>query len=116
MFPVGCNYSFDSQSLSAGTALSQCTKTSYAGMFFAPHALDTVSSVKKLVSFYVDEHNARIPHSAFRGQTPDEMYFGTGDHIPDDLHIAKKKARESRMEVNRSTSCPTCDSLAWINN
>ncbi|MCH7920127.1 MAG: transposase [Planctomycetes bacterium] len=80
------------------------------------NTLDTVSSVEKLVSFYVEQHNARIPHSAFRGQTPDEMYFGTGGHIPDDLNIAKKKARESRMEVNRSTSCPTCDPLAWINN
>jgi transposase InsO family protein len=80
------------------------------------NTLDTVSAVEKLVSFYVDEHNTRLPHSAFRGQTPDEMYFGTGDHIPDDLRIAKKEARESRMEVNRSTSCPTCDPLAWINN
>ena len=80
------------------------------------NTLDTVSSVEKLVSFYVEEHNARIPHSAFRGQTPDEMYFGTGDHIPDDLRIAKKEARESRMEVKGSTSCPTCDPLDWINN
>jgi transposase InsO family protein len=80
------------------------------------NTLDTVSSVKKLVSFYVEEHNTRLPHSAFHGQTPDEMYFGTGDHIPDDLHIAKKEARESRKEVNRSTSCPICEPLAWVNN
>jgi putative transposase len=73
------------------------------------NTLDTVSSVQKLVSFYVEQHNTRLPHSAFRGQTPDEMYFGTGDHIPDDLNIAKKEARESRMEVNRSTSCPICE-------
>jgi len=72
------------------------------------NTLDTVSSVRKLVSFYVEEHNTRLPHSAFHGQTPEEMYFGTGDHIPDDLHIAKKEARDSRMEVNRSTSCPVC--------
>ena len=80
------------------------------------NTLDTVSAVERLVSFYVEEHNTRLPHSAFRGQTPDEMYFGTGDHIPDDLHMARKNARESRMEVNRSTSCPPCDPLAWINN
>jgi len=72
------------------------------------NTLDTVRSVQKLVSFYVEEHNTRLPHSAFHGQTPDEMYFGTGDHIPDQLHIAKKEARESRKEVNRSTSCPIC--------
>jgi hypothetical protein len=36
--------------------------------------LDTVRAVEKLVAFYVKEHNSRLPHSAFRGQTPDEMY------------------------------------------
>ena len=80
------------------------------------NTLDTVSSVRKLVSFYVEEHNTRLPHSAFCGQTPDEMYFGTGDHIPGDLDFAKKEARESRKEVNRSASCPICEPLAWINN
>ncbi len=49
--------------------------------------------------FYVDEHNMRLPHSAFRGQTPNEMYFGTGDRIPDELEAAKKVARQSRMKL-----------------
>ena len=49
------------------------------------------------------------PHSAFRGQTPDEMYFGTGNHIPDQLEAAKSNARHDRMEVNRAMSCPTCE-------
>ncbi len=35
-----------------------------------------------LVAFYVDEHNRVLPHSAFRGQTPDEMYYGRGDAVP----------------------------------
>ena len=34
------------------------------------------------IAFYVDEHNRVPPHAAFRGQTPDEMYFGTGEAIP----------------------------------
>ncbi len=72
------------------------------------NTLDTVSRIKKLVAFYVEEHNARIPHSAFRGQTPDEMYFGTGDQIPNELLAAQKVARQSRMEMNRATSCPKC--------
>ena len=73
--------------------------------------LDTVNAIKNLVAFYVDEHNARLPHSAFRGQTPDEMYFGTGDHIPGELEAAKRAARQTRMEVNRTTFCPTCEPL-----
>ena len=46
------------------------------------HALDSVTTVRRLVAFYVDEHNRVLPHAAFRGQTPDEMYFGTGDGVP----------------------------------
>ncbi|HET7439096.1 MAG TPA: integrase core domain-containing protein, partial [Nitrospira sp.] len=45
------------------------------------HSLDGVTTVRRLVEFYVGEHNRVLPHSAFRGQTPEEMYFGTGDTI-----------------------------------
>ena len=48
------------------------------------NSLDTISTIRKLVTFYVGEHNSRLPHSAFRGQTPEEMYFGTGKQIPDE--------------------------------
>ncbi len=72
------------------------------------NTLDTVSRLEKLVAFYVDGHNKRLPHSAFRDQTPDEMYFGSGDRVPDELNAAKKVARQSRMEVNRALTCQTC--------
>jgi transposase InsO family protein len=42
------------------------------------HQLDSLATIRRLVAFYVQEHNHVLPHSAFRGQTPDEMYFGTG--------------------------------------
>jgi putative transposase len=45
------------------------------------HSLDSVGTVRRLVEFYVEEHNTVLPHSAFRGQTPDEMYFGRGDRF-----------------------------------
>jgi transposase InsO family protein len=78
------------------------------------NTLDTLSRLDKLIAFYVDEHNTRLPHSAFRGQTPDEMYFGTGKHIPQELETGRKDARQSRLEVNRNTSCPTCEPLTVI--
>lgn len=56
------------------------------------NSLDTVSKLEKL-AFYVDEHNTRLPHSAFRGQTPDEMYYGTGDQVPKELDSARAAAR-----------------------
>jgi transposase InsO family protein len=72
------------------------------------NTLDTVSSLRRLVSFYVQEHNTRLPHSAFRGQTPDEMYFATGPQVPDELEARRREARMERLATNRATSCATC--------
>jgi transposase InsO family protein len=75
------------------------------------HSLDSVATIRRLVAFYVHEYNTVLPHSAFRGQTPDEMYFGTGDTVPADLTSRTAAARRSRVEANRSASCETCPSL-----
>jgi putative transposase len=74
------------------------------------HPLDSVSTVRRLVAFYVQEHNQVLPHSAFRGQTPDEMYFGTGEAVPGDLRARAAIARRRRVEANRSGACGTCPS------
>jgi hypothetical protein len=60
---------------------------------------------------YVQEHSRVLPHSAFRGQTPDEMYFGTGDTVPADLTSRAAAARRARVEANRSAACTTCPSV-----
>jgi transposase InsO family protein len=73
------------------------------------NTLDTVRTVEKLVEFYVTEHNSRLPHSAFAGQTPDEKYFGTGDRIPQQLQAARLSARQSRAEANRKRTCSACE-------
>ena len=76
------------------------------------NALDTVKTVEKLVAFYVHEHNTRLPHSAFRGQTPDEMYFSTGNQAPDELEAARQAARRARAETNRQRTCSICELMA----
>src|SRR5439155_1569416 len=53
-------------------------------------------------------------HSAFRGQTPDEMYFGSGDTVPADLTSGAAAARRARAEANRSAACETCPSLDTV--
>jgi hypothetical protein len=73
--------------------------------------LDSVTTVRRLVDFYVHEHNGVLPHSALRGQTPDEMYFGTGDAVPADLTGRAATARRARVEANRSAACETCPSI-----
>jgi putative transposase len=75
------------------------------------HSLDSVATVRRLVTFYVHEHNHVLPHSAFHGQTPDEMYFATGDAVPADLTSRAAAARRARVEANRSACCTTCPSL-----
>ncbi len=70
--------------------------------------LDSLTSVKRLVGFYVDQHNTHIPHAAFDGRTPDEVYFGHGDAVPEELAEARKRAREARIEANRRSSCSRC--------
>jgi putative transposase len=74
------------------------------------HSLDSVTTVRRLVGFYVDQHNRVLPHSAFHGQTPDEMYFGTGDAVPEDLLSGAAAACRTRVEANRSASCEICPS------
>lgn len=70
--------------------------------------LDTISTVRRLVAFYVTEYNKRLPHSSLRGRTPDEVYFGTADDVPDQLARARIQARIARLESNRAGSCDDC--------
>ena len=67
------------------------------------------TKVRGLVEFYVAEHNGRIPpHTEFQGQTPDEMYFGSGEHVPDTLAVARSNARQARIAENRTRHCGVC--------
>ena len=70
--------------------------------------LDTFTALERLVSFYVSEHNSNMPHAAFHGQTPDEVYFGRGDQVPDQLAEAGRLARQARLKTNRGLSCEAC--------
>jgi len=80
------------------------------------NSLDTVTTVQKLVAFYIEQHNTHLPHSSFRGQTPDEMYFGTGSKIPKELEASGSAARKSRMDTNRAQTCRTCEEFVSISS
>jgi putative transposase len=84
----------------------------YWGQHLWARGYYSVATIRRLVTFYVHEHNHVLPHSAFRGQTPDEMYFGTGETVPGDLTSRATAARRARIEANRATSCRTCPSLS----
>ena len=69
---------------------------------------DDIEAVRKLVEFYVHNHNAVMPHSAFRGQTPDEIYCGTGGNVTAELEAAAKVAQQRRLTANRAARCHRC--------
>jgi putative transposase len=73
------------------------------------HTLADVPTVKRLVAFYVAQHNTVMPHAAFRGQTPDEIYFGRGERVPSQLRLAHHVAREQRLRENRAARCRMCE-------
>ncbi len=72
------------------------------------HTLDNLTALARLIEFYVTAHNEVMPHSAFQGETPDEMYFGTGGAVAFELGIARQTARKERMKENRVARCGVC--------
>ena len=75
------------------------------------NTLDSAAAVRRQVEFYITAHNSQIPHSAFRGQTPNEIYFGKGEDIPGELEAAKTAAKQARLEANRAASCAGCSGM-----
>ncbi len=72
------------------------------------HSLDSFAALRRLIEFYVTAHNEVMPHSAFQGQTPDEVFFGISDEVTKRLSEARESARGKRMEVNRAVRCGVC--------
>ena len=72
------------------------------------NSLDSIERLRVLVAFFIEQHNTQMPHSAFSGQTPDEMYFGTAVDLPAQLAAARTKARADRLAANRAMTCDQC--------
>jgi len=65
-------------------------------------------SLLRLIAFYVEAHNEVMPHSAFEGHTPNEVFFGTGDAVVAKLAAERVQAQAERMARNRSAGCGVC--------
>jgi len=72
------------------------------------NALDTEATVRKHMAFFVEQHNTVMPHSAFAGPTPVEMFRGEGPEVTAQLAGARKLAREQRHAHNRLVRCDRC--------
>ena len=58
----------------------------------------------------MQQHNEVMPHAAFDGQTPDEVYFDRDDAVAVKLAAARIRAREERIKTNRAAACGVCRS------
>ena len=72
------------------------------------HELDSMNTLRSLVDFYVTQHNNVMPHAAFNGATPDEVFSGTAGPVDARLVHARDQARRQRLQHNRSRSCEAC--------
>jgi putative transposase len=76
------------------TSLIEAWWRSLKSQWLYLNTLDSVAAVRRLTSFYVVEHNTKMPHAAFHG--------------PDHLAEARRLARQARLAANRNLSCEAC--------
>ena len=74
------------------------------------NTLDSTVAVRRLVAFYVAEHNEKIPRAVLGGRTPDEVCFGREEDLLERLAEQRKRAQRVRNEANRAASCYRCES------
>ena len=67
-----------------------------------------MNTLRSLVDFYVTQHNTVMPHAAFNGATPDEVFSGAADRLDVRLAHARAHARRQRLQHNHLRSCETC--------
>ncbi|WP_393057071.1 integrase core domain-containing protein [Halobacteriovorax sp. CON-3] len=60
----------------------------------------SLSKFKMKVKYYVKEHNLNIPHSAFKGATPNEVYFDKWS-IKDEQELKDKIANRVKERQKR---------------
>ena len=72
------------------------------------NTLDSTVAVRRLVAFYVGEHNEKIQRAVLGGRTPDEVHFGREENLLERLSEHRKRAQRVRSAANRAASCHRC--------
>ena len=73
------------------------------------NTLDSAAAVRRLVAFYVREHNEKIPRAVLGARTPDEVYFSREENLRERLSEQRKTAQRVRSAANRAASCHRCE-------
>jgi putative transposase len=73
------------------------------------HPLNTFKDVERLVNCYLNQHNTVVPHAAFKGATPLQMYTGTWtSENTAELKRKLTRAKLGRKNLRNSLSCASC--------
>lgn len=73
------------------------------------YPLNTFADVKRLVDFYLEQHNRVMPHSAFNGATPYQQFIGSWTEAKErELKQRLTTAKVKRREYRQSLSCDNC--------
>ena len=76
--------------------------------FLYMQRLASLTDLQHFVDFYIEEHNTVIPHAAFQGQTPQEVFDGDGSDLPQQLASMRAHARTARIAENQRAHCDAC--------
>jgi putative transposase len=76
--------------------------------FLYDQRLSSITALRRFVDFYVHEHNHVIPHDAFDGQTPVEVFSSTASELTALLAHKRADARARRIDENRRIHCGVC--------
>jgi transposase InsO family protein len=74
------------------------------------NTLETTAAVRRLVAFYIAEHNQKIPRAVLAGRTPDEVYYGREEDLLERLREQRKTAQQVRSAANQAARCDRCES------
>ena len=72
------------------------------------HTLDSFATLERLITIYLNDHNAVIPRSALQGRTPDETFYDFQSDLANRLRAQHAVARRRRVEENRRRRCVVC--------
>jgi len=73
------------------------------------NTLDSAAAVRRLVAFYVREHNEKIPRAVLGARTLDEVYFSREENALERLSEQRKTAQKVRTWQIEQASCHRCE-------
>lgn len=72
--------------------------------------IQSLSSLKKHSDFWLKEHNEKIPHSSFNGETPAERFRNTWTRENEiRIFVRQQEAVKLRIQENQNVFCESCE-------